>query len=692
MAFTIVDQVCFIVDDSSRFSDWLNELRHNTRLRASLAAESRKLAEESYDWLHISAQLGKLIIERSRAKSSHGGTPYFTVVIPSYERPASLKKLLELLSRQVFADFEVVVVDQSATPFELGLLRCNFTLQYIHTTERGPAKSRNLGIKHARGQVLAFTDDDCEPDIHWLANAYKHFQDEGIVGLEGLVQSDTTDAERYRIVTNQGVEGIGFMTANLFVRRKVIDEIGGFDERFERPFREDTDFGWRALAYGQIPFARDVKVVHPAPLRDVQRESAERRTRFFEYDPLLFQKHPERYLRLLRSEGHYARTPGFWEHFMRGIVRHRLDIPVEHLREFTTSAQYALLGEISKLLCSGTENVTPPSQSAVSIAAKPRIVQESTEEPALPVPLPNSIIMKTEATRKDHIMKGKSAELLPHLQRLLTSYNDLEYGRQLNPVDAFFAFRLLLGRNPNLVEELPRLLTDKRIFREFLDELIHSNEFSLRTRFFPPNRIFMAELPDFRLWFNTTDRDMGMIMISGQYEPDSVELLKRLISPGMKCIDVGAHIGFYTCLVASMIGETGKVYAFEPMPSHYDLLLKNIQENNFQRRVKAFNVVCSDVNGNVNVSKISNMFVVGYSDGSEQATVEAVRLDDLIEDTIDFVKIDVEGHEPSVIRGMTSILSRDQPIIVSEINEYWLRNCSHSSGARICGATDFSRI
>ncbi len=367
------DQACFIVDDSSRFSDWINELRHNTRLRASLAAESRKLAEEIYDWRHISAQLGKLIIERSRAKSSHGGSPYFSVVIPSYERPASLKKLLELLSRQVFADFEVVVVDQSATPFELGLLRCNFALQYIHTTERGPAKSRNLGIKHARGQVLAFTDDDCEPDIQWLANAYKHFQDEGIVGLEGLVQSDTTDAERYRIVTNQGVEGIGFMTANLFVRRKVVDELGGFDERFERPFREDTDFGWRALAYGQIPFARDVKVVHPAPPRDVQRESTERRTRFFEYDPLLFQKHPERYLQLLRSEGHYARTPGFWEHFMRGMVRHRLDIPVEHLREFTTSAQYALLSELSKLLCSSTEDVTPPSPSAVSMAAKPRI-------------------------------------------------------------------------------------------------------------------------------------------------------------------------------------------------------------------------------------------------------------------------------------------------------------------------------
>jgi FkbM family methyltransferase len=679
------NDACFIVDDSNRFSHWISELRLNTRLRAGLAAESRKLAEEMYDWRRISAQLGKLIIERSHAKSTHGDSPYFSVIIPSYERPASLKKLLELLSRQAFDDFEVVVVDQSATPLELGLLRCNFVLQYIHTTERGPAKSRNLGIKHAKGLVLAFTDDDCEPDIHWLANAYKHFQDEGIVGLEGLVQSDTTDAERYRIVTNRGVEGIGFMTANLFIRRKVMEALGGFDERFERPFREDTDLGWRALTHGQIPFARDVKVVHPAPLRDVQRESSEGRTRFFGYDPILFQKHPERYLQLLRAEGHYAQTPGFWEHFMRGMVRHRLDIPVEELREFTTSAQYALLGELSKLLGSSPEDVTPPPQSAISMVAKPGILLESTEKPVLTASLPNNLVMKKEGTRKDHIMRGKSAELLPHLQLLLTSYNNLDYGRQLNPVDAFFAIRLLLGRNPNLVDELPRLLTDRRTFREFLTDLTNSDEFSQRPGFVPTNRIFMAELQDFRLWFNTTDREMGMIMASEQYEPRSVELLKNLVNPGMKCIDAGAHIGFYTCLMASIVGETGKVYAFEPMPSHYDLLLRNIQENKFELIAKTYNVVCSDVGGSVNVSKISNMFVVGHSGGTEHITVKAIRLDDVIQDTVDLVKLDVEGHEPAVIRGMTSILSRDQPIIVSEINEYWLRSCSHSSGAEYVG-------
>jgi FkbM family methyltransferase len=174
-------------------------------------------------------------------------------------------------------------------------------------------------------------------------------------------------------------------------------------------------------------------------------------------------------------------------------------------------------------------------------------------------------------------------------------------------------------------------------------------------------------------------------MASGRYELRSVQLLKRIIHPGMKCIDAGAHIGFYTCLLASLVGETGKVYAFEPVPSHFELLLKNIEENRIQQLVKAYNLACSDVHGDLNVSKISNMFVTGQVGSAEQIVVQRVGLDDLIKDTIDFMKLDIEGHEPAGIRGMMSIISKNKPILFSEINEYWLRSCSHSSGAEYVG-------
>jgi FkbM family methyltransferase len=636
---------CFVVDDVSRFSDWIERLRQDPALYAKLAAGGRELAREVYDWRPISAQLGKLILQHSRSKRSVPDSPYFSVVIPSYERPQSLTRLFELLSRQVFADFEVIVVDQSTAPLDLNPIQCNFVIHYIHTTEKGPAKARNLGLRHARGQVIAFTDDDCEPEAQWLANAYKYFKDQNVIGIEGLVLSDTDDRERYRIVTNRGFEGVGFMTANLFIRKAVIDELGGFDERFERPFREDTDIAWRALAYGQIPFARDVKVLHPAQLRKTQRDSSEERAKFFAYDPVLFHKHPERYVQLLRGEEHYAKTPGFWEHFMRGMLKHGLDVPVEELRQFTTTAQYALLCELSKLLSSGSTPGPDAAKSSLRL----------------------------------------SDELAQQLTFIVESGSNLDYGRQLTPIDAFLAFRLLLGRNPDLTHELPSILADTRTFREFLTDLLNSDEFSHCTGFIPPNRMLMSKLEDFRLWFNTSDREMGLVMTSGQYEPHSVELIKKVIRPGMTCIDAGAHIGFYTCLIASLVGENGKVYAFEPMPSNFELLAKNIEENQFQRTVKAYPFACSDVPGMLTVSKVANMFVVGEVDNGEHVSTEAVRLDDMIEETVDLVKLDVEGHEPAAIRGMLAIISRDKPIIISEINEYWLRHCSHSNALEYVG-------
>ncbi|HXH11560.1 MAG TPA: glycosyltransferase [Alphaproteobacteria bacterium] len=347
---------CFIVDDIGQFNDWIRTLQADPQLYAKLAVNGRKLAEDLYDWRAISERLGKLILQHAKRRRAGTTHPYFSVVIPSYERPQSLTKLLRLLTRQVFADFEVIVVDQSAAVLDLEALCCNFPIQYLHTSEKGAGKARNLGIAHARGRVVAFTDDDCEPDDCWLANAYKYFRDEEVVGLEGRIESDTTDEERYRIVTNHGLEGLGFMTANLFLRKDVLDQIGGFDERFRSPFREDTDLAWRALSYGKIPFAPDVKVLHPAHRRDMQRESRDARSKFFEYDPLLFQKHPKRYLQLLKTEAHYARAPGFWEHFMRGMLKHKVEIPVEDLRDYTTAAQYSLLGEIAKLLDSGRTN------------------------------------------------------------------------------------------------------------------------------------------------------------------------------------------------------------------------------------------------------------------------------------------------------------------------------------------------
>ena len=129
--------------------------------------------------------------------------------------------------------------------------------------------------------------------------------------------------------------------------------------------------------------------------------------------------------------------------------------------------------------------------------------------------------------------------------------------------------------------------------------------------------------------------------------------------------------------MASAVGETGTVYAFEPMPASYELLLKNIQENGFGPRVRPYQLACSNGATQIEASQVGQMYVAGTVPGCPQVAMTAVRVDEIVHDAVDLIKIDVEGHEPAAIEGMRDLIARSHPIIVSECNEYWLRSLQH---------------
>ncbi len=280
----------------------------------------------------------------------------------------------------------------------------------------------------------------------------------------------------------------------------------------------------------------------------------------------------------------------------------------------------------------------------------------------------------------ERIREKELRDLIHSLSTVLYNYDDIGMGKAVNPIDAFFAFRILFNRNPNLYIELPRIIDSKQTYRTYLSTLLNSEEFSRQPMFVPPNRVWMAEVDNFRFWFNTSDREMGVRMALNAFEPESVALLKKFLKKGMKCIDAGANTGFYSCIMASIVGEHGKVYAFEPMPSNFQMLQRNVSENRFDSIVDCHNIACSDIQGTIEGTMVSNMYVVGDIDGGEKVKIATERVDDIVNEKIDFIKIDIEGHEPSAIRGMAQIIAKYRPIILSEINEYWLRKCSSSSG------------
>lgn len=320
-----------VVSPRASFAAALQEVLRYPDVREALGNSGREEVERNYDWRVVTNRaaedVSKLLKYRRRNE-----LPFFSVVIPTYNRPDRLTRALTALSRQTFPDFEVVVVDQSHPPVQVpAKLQNDMRVKYIHSTERGSALARNKGWKSAAGLVIAFTDDDCVPGPDWLENAARYFDEHLIAGLEGRVRSKEVGNPLYRTVCNVGFEGIGYMTANMFYRRDLLSKVDGFDERFKFAFREDTDLAWRVLEYGEIPFAADAAVFHPPHRVEIERESPAERAKMFSVDPILFERHPRKYIDLLCREGHYRNMIGFWQHFARGLSEYESHAPVHEL-------------------------------------------------------------------------------------------------------------------------------------------------------------------------------------------------------------------------------------------------------------------------------------------------------------------------------------------------------------------------
>ena len=87
---------------------------------------------------------------------------------------------------------------------------------------------------------------------------------------------------------------------------------------------------------------------------------------------------------------------------------------------------------------------------------------------------------------------------------------------------------------------------------------------------------------DHRMYLASPGQFPPADMALDRYEPETTGLLQRVIEPGMVVVDVGAHVGYYALLAAKRVGPQGKVYAFEPDPTNYALLLKNIELNGYR--------------------------------------------------------------------------------------------------------------
>lgn len=231
-------------------------------------------------------------------------TPTISIVIPTYKRTALLQRCLDAVTTQDFDPraYEILVVDDARSDdsraFVEAFARCfpdGPTVRYLRPAEgaRGPAAARNAGWRAAQAEVIAFTDDDTIPARDWLSEGLRAMRP-GVAAAWGDVIVPLPDVPTDWERNTAGLDGAEFVTANCFVRREAVAAVGGFDERFERPWREDSDLYFSLLEHGcQVVCAPAAIVLHPARQAPLGSSLKQHRNLFF--DALLYKKHPDLY-------------------------------------------------------------------------------------------------------------------------------------------------------------------------------------------------------------------------------------------------------------------------------------------------------------------------------------------------------------------------------------------------------------
>jgi FkbM family methyltransferase len=247
--------------------------------------------------------------------------------------------------------------------------------------------------------------------------------------------------------------------------------------------------------------------------------------------------------------------------------------------------------------------------------------------------------------------------------------------------DIFYCFRLLLGRHPHPEEwrgHAMRAGEDLNgVVRSFAGSLECARRGLVRRSLHAgdaPGTPILSSLEGFMLFTDPDDASVGSAVRAGSYEPEICTQFRRLLSPGMCVLDVGANIGFFAMLSARLVGPGGHVVAVEPNPRNVRLLESSRRQNGFVN-MTILQVAAGRDNGLLTLN-------TSYSNGTTASlpseiaavlaaeTVPSLRLDAVLSEmkTLDLIKIDVEGAEYPALRGCEATIRRHRPQIISEFS------------------------
>ncbi|MCX5657714.1 MAG: glycosyltransferase [Candidatus Omnitrophica bacterium] len=217
--------------------------------------------------------------------------PKVSIVIPGYNCAKTIQDTLRACISQNYPKdlLEVIFVDDGSSDDTKEIVK-KFPVKYFWQNQEGPARARNRGWKEAGGGIILFTDSDCIPDKNWVPLLLKNFDIENIGAAGGSygisnsnnIMASCIHAEIIWRHKNMPSNAKALGSYNMAIPRKILEELGGFNETYSTSSAEDNDLSYRLLKKGY--------------------------KLFFDPETLVYHYHPEKFMPYLKHQFRH----GFW--------------------------------------------------------------------------------------------------------------------------------------------------------------------------------------------------------------------------------------------------------------------------------------------------------------------------------------------------------------------------------------------
>ena len=211
----------------------------------------------------------------------------------------------------------------------------------------------------------------------------------------------------------------------------------------------------------------------------------------------------------------------------------------------------------------------------------------------------------------------------------------------------------------------------KKIYSYRLFKFINHKLIIFFTTFFINDKIKLKSFKEYKLILDISEYTSWLYYFRDQQNINDKEIIKNILNTESNVIDIGSNIGYYSIFFSTII-KNGKIFSFEPEKNNYNKLIQNINLNNVNN-IQVFNYALSDTNINtvlnLDYSNFGGHFInKKKSNFYKTQSIKTKKLDDVVDLNVyfDLIKIDVEGYELYVLKGMFKILKNNCKNIMIE--------------------------